>query len=200
MRELISKAQARAAGLTRYFTGKPCCHGHTCERMVSSGGCVICVRAKKHLWNLENRARTSASRNAWAAKNRERCREIKNAWNAKNKEAQAARSRKWFLANKAKANEATRRYQAKHPEKGAAHEARRRAMRTQLLPKWADKQLINNIYVIAKEFRAHGFDVEVDHIVPLCGKNVTGLHVHQNLQIIPKTVNRSKSNRFGTLH
>ena len=40
---LITRAEARAAGLTRYFTGKSCPHGHTVERMVSSCGCTQCI-------------------------------------------------------------------------------------------------------------------------------------------------------------
>jgi hypothetical protein len=43
----INKAKviAREAGLKRYFTGKPCVHGHVCERLVSGGQCVECMKA-----------------------------------------------------------------------------------------------------------------------------------------------------------
>jgi len=39
---IISRQEAIKEGLLRYFTGKPCKHGHVCERMVSSCDCVIC--------------------------------------------------------------------------------------------------------------------------------------------------------------
>lgn len=39
----MSRAQARAAGLTRYFNGKFCPQGHLSERHVSSGGCIECL-------------------------------------------------------------------------------------------------------------------------------------------------------------
>jgi len=40
--ELISRKEARALGLTRYFTGKPCSRGHVEERFVSSRLCLKC--------------------------------------------------------------------------------------------------------------------------------------------------------------
>lgn len=47
MRLLTSRSEARAAGSTRYFTGKPCPHGHVAERMVSDRQCVVCRRLRK---------------------------------------------------------------------------------------------------------------------------------------------------------
>lgn len=37
---------------------------------------------------------------------------------------------------------------------------------------------------------------EVDHIIPLCGRHVSGLHVHQNLRVVTKEINRKKSNHY----
>jgi hypothetical protein len=49
--QIISRAEAKAKGLKRYFTGKPCKHGHVAERQVSNATCVECERAamKKYL-------------------------------------------------------------------------------------------------------------------------------------------------------
>ena len=41
--KIVTRAAAKAAGLKRYFTGKPCVRGHTTERY-AAGGCVECHR------------------------------------------------------------------------------------------------------------------------------------------------------------
>ena len=45
--DIVTRKDAKAQGLTRYFTGKPCPHGHISERMTSSGGCVACLKEKQ---------------------------------------------------------------------------------------------------------------------------------------------------------
>jgi len=43
---IISRDEARALGLKRYFTGKPCKHGHVAERHVASRKCRECHRER----------------------------------------------------------------------------------------------------------------------------------------------------------
>lgn len=59
------------------------------------------------------------------------------------------------------------------------------------IPPWADKNKINEFYIIARKS-----GLTVDHIIPLKGKLVSGLHVHDNLQLLPASVNSSKGNDF----
>ena len=84
----------------------------------------------------------------------------------------------------------------KHHAQSLADGAARRAGIDKATPKWADRSKIKNIYqeCIAKT-KLSGIKYEVDHIVPLKGKNVSGLHVHWNLAIIKAVENRSKSNK-----
>lgn len=49
MPEVISRKEARALGLERYFTGKPCLHGHLSERKCESKTCLACVECKRRL-------------------------------------------------------------------------------------------------------------------------------------------------------
>lgn len=72
----------------------------------------------------------------------------------------------------------------------------RHAMKIKATPIWVDMALIDAIYTECQRRRDLGEEVEVDHEVPLKGKNVCGLHVHYNLRIIPTADNRSKSNKF----
>ena len=68
-------------------------------------------------------------------------------------------------------------------------------------PKWLskqDKNLISEFYTVSKEFESIFLrKQEVDHIVPLKGKTVSGLHVPWNLRIVTATENQSKRNSWS---
>lgn len=68
----------------------------------------------------------------------------------------------------------------------------------QATPVWADHKLIKAIYAEAARLSDEtGVPHAVDHIVPLRGRNVCGLHTHHNLQVITAKENRMKGNRFS---
>lgn len=77
------------------------------------------------------------------------------------------------------------------------HSAKRRAAKLHRTPKWSDLNAIWLLYVEAYgRTRRTGIEHHVDHIYPLQGKLVSGLHVPENLRVVPATVNLTKSNRF----
>ena len=81
---------------------------------------------------------------------------------------------------------------------GRAKSARRSAAKAQRTPSWADHRAIGVFYEIAARVtRCTGIRFEVDHIVPLRDECVSGLHVHNNLRVIPRLQNMLKGNRFA---
>ena len=82
----------------------------------------------------------------------------------------------------------------------SAYEAQRRAGKLQRTPKWltkADFRYIKSLYVSCSLIsKLTNVPHHVDHIVPLRGKTVSGLHCPSNLQIITAKKNLSKSNKF----
>lgn len=80
----------------------------------------------------------------------------------------------------------------------AAWTAKRRARRINATPPWVDEVHIHRIYRWAKLAQVvTGVAHHVDHIVPLQGRAVCGLHVADNLQIVPWWENLEKSAKFS---
>lgn len=114
----------------------------------------------------------------WVEANRERSNEIKRRYAKNNPGKVAASKRKWSKANSKKELAKCRKYQAS--KKNAT-------------PAWLTKEQIKemqDIYVNCPE----GY--EVDHIVPLQGREVKGLHVPWNLRYMRISDNRKKSNKL----
>jgi hypothetical protein len=40
--KIVTRLEAAASGLNKFYTGKPCKHGHLSERWVLNGACVQC--------------------------------------------------------------------------------------------------------------------------------------------------------------
>lgn len=73
----------------------------------------------------------------------------------------------------------------------------RKAHVKRAIPSWANQEQIKRIYAAcAKITEQTGIEHHVDHIIPLQGENVCGLHVENNLAIIPAKMNLQKSNKY----
>ena len=82
-------------------------------------------------------------------------------------------------------------WRTKHPALHNAQQAKRRAAKLHATPQWADFEAIKDVYMEAEYFQMH-----VDHIIPLQGKDVCGLHVWENLQLLSEIENLKKGNRL----
>ena len=122
---------------------------------------------------------------------------IKKEYYLKNKQHIRDRNDQWKKDNKEQHNKNFRKWRKNNLTVMAAHCALNRAKRNNRLVEWANKAYIADLYRNAKEASViFNIDYEVDHIIPLLGKKVSGLHVESNLQIIPKHLNRTKGNKY----
>lgn len=89
------------------------------------------------------------------------------------------------------------------PDKWRAMVAKRRATKLQATPAWLDADhlwMLEEIYELVRlRKQITGGEWHADHVVPLQGKTVSGLHVPWNLRVIPAAQNRSKGNRLPEL-
>ena len=106
-----------------------------------------------------------------------------------NKEMVRVYHQKYYKANKEKITDRNKSWAEANSGKVNAKGAKYRADRLQRTPSWADMEAIRPFYECCPS--GH----EVDHIIPLKGKTVSGLHIAENLQWLPVSENRQKSNR-----
>lgn len=97
--EIITRAEARALGLKRYFTGRPCKRGHVSERQVSNLTCMECTCEKQRAkWPLRDKDHERSVRRAWVEANREKVAAEKREY-GRRPEVKAYR-KAWYLANR----------------------------------------------------------------------------------------------------
>lgn len=88
-------------------------------------------------------------------------------------------------------------YRKNNPSKVLMWTNNRRALKVKATIPWINNTIVESLYQKAKELEQKtGIRYEVDHIIPLQGRLVCGLHWEQNLQVIPAVENRRKSNRY----
>ena len=118
-------------------------------------------------------------------------------WQQENKEAINARNRKRYSDDPHKKIAEVLLYKKNNPDKDNAWKMKRHAAKLQRTPAWADDWKIRQFYTMAQKLqKLYGVKFQVDHVIPLRGELVSGLHVETNLQIITASENSSKGNRF----
>lgn len=171
--------EAQQKGKKKYMSDKPCKRGHIDFRITSTGSCVVCVRENERARYYANPVKTKLK--------------VKEKYQA-NAEKLKARRKDCYLNNideeRLKAMLKSREWRKNNPAYRNALKAKYRANTKQRTPSWANLPNIVQFYKKCPE----GY--HVDHIVPLRGKNVSGLHVLENLQYLPAIENMRKNNAF----
>jgi len=193
--EIIIRKQAKLLGLRKYFPGSVCKHGHLSERRTSNGECLECVR-------VYNSGRKDEYKE-WCANNKNSIKKYGQKYYEKNKtkilskikksrirvprivrspEMIKEQKRQWNIKNKGWKNFLTR---------------KRQAQISRATPKWTNIDAIREIYILSEAISYQtGIKHHVDHIIPLQGNLVCGLHIPENLQIITENENLKKGRKF----
>ena len=130
-------------------------------------------------------------------------RSLDKKYSERNKEVIRQKASAWYYNNLERAQERNRqiarKWQLENPDRNCAKAAKYRAKKLQATPSWLtveDYQKIEIEYSLAQwTSEMMKEDYHVDHIVPLQGKDVCGLHVPWNLQVIPAVANLKKGNK-----
>lgn len=181
-----TRKEAVALGAKFYFTGEPCVRGHVALRKVK-GSCLECV---KEDWAVDNERRKGRPKTEAAIAAGRRYYE-------KNREAVIARA-------SARPAEEKRRNRAEYKDRNVdvvrADTSVRKRRHREATPKWLTKQerlQMRDLYVQARKMTELTRErYVVDHIVPLRGEEVCGLHVPWNLRVITQDENLKKSNKL----
>ena len=165
------------------------------------------ARERLSAWRLANPEKVVEQNKRYAKKHPNVLKEKALRYKVKNielvRERDAKASKEYRAANKQKVALSKQVYAQKNKHIINASVARRKAAKLQRTPKWLtdfDKLKIQCIYSIAAMLtRVNNEPWHVDHILPLQGELVSGLHVPSNLQPMRGIENSSKSNFYEVL-
>ena len=150
------------------------------------------IKAKTAAWVADNKERAAEYAKTYHTANAEKKRDTARKWATENKARKKAADSAYYTANKDARLVVNRQWKKDNKELVyASNHARSRRVR-QATPAWADLSEIRSIYLLAAKSSK-----EVDHIVPIKGKTVCGLHVVENLRLIGATENRRKGNSYA---
>jgi hypothetical protein len=184
-----TRKEAKEQGATHYYTGEPCKHGHVALRK-TKGSCVECLKIE---WQKNNETRAGYFK---TYNKKEEVKDRKNEWYLANRDQVIERAKTRPVESLREYRNAWKR---NNPvQVNASTKARRRKHR-QATPLWLtrkQKSEIRQLYQIAITMtKTTGEQYVVDHIVPLRGQDVCGLHVPWNLRVITQEENLKKSNK-----
>lgn len=160
----------------------------------------LCSKCKenKGLYDFGRQTRSKDGLHAWCNP----CKKSYNsAWFKENRKSENERLRDLYEETRAEKIAKNKIWQKSNPGAMAAITAKRRSKKKSAAPKWLTTENLKDIKSFYEKASLltllTGIKHEVDHIVPLQGRSVSGLHVPWNLQILTKSDNLSKGNTLG---
>jgi hypothetical protein len=164
------------------------------------GKCKDCLKQEDKAYRIANPEKKAEQVKKWRDANPDKAKIITKRHFEKNRDAMYQRTAKWREANREYCSQLTREWAKNNPSKASANASKRRAKLLNATPVWADFAAIQVEYDLADWCsKATGIKYHVDHIVPLQGKTICGLHVPNNLQVIPAKDNHVKHNKFTAI-
>ena len=174
--------------------------------------CGACAKEKSDAYRAANKEKVLASNRNHYNRNKEYILAKHKEYAQTHKEAFAGYSKNYAERNPEKVKESQRKYKQGHKEEKLAYETtyrelnrgkinaisgKSRATVVNSTPAWCDHAYCESLYIEADRLtKLHGVNYHVDHIDPMKSKLVCGLHVPDNLQVVPAKVNRQKFNKF----
>lgn len=149
-----------------------------------------------------------SSHNAWKIKNKDKYLSYQKDYRVDKKESAALYKQDWYLKNKEAHYQKKELWKKQNPDYDRkryllkrdyyiSKALKRNSGIKQAFPSWANIEKIQEIYKNCKKFSEEtGIIYHVDHIIPLNGKLVSGLHVENNLRIITAEENLKKQAKF----
>ena len=165
--------------------------------------CKVC-HAK---WRVENREKRIEQMKTWVASNLDYVKQEQAKHYQENRlhRIDGVKKRAALLADdpveKAKKSAYGKKWRSENPHKNRKKEANRRAKKEQRTPIWFDEfdefvmQQAAELATIRE--KVIGGKWHIDHVIPLYGKVVSGLHVAANFEVVPQKYNVRKSNKFN---
>jgi len=142
-----------------------------------------------HQYYLENRERIIEKTVTWRTENPEKAKKHLVTYYENNKEECYIRNSTWKKANS---------------HKVCAQTQKRNSSKMNRTPSWTtdvDLFILEEAYHLAKlRTSSTGIEWQVDHIFPLQGKLVSGLHISNNVQVVPAVWNQKKNNSFDPMY
>jgi len=172
---------------------------HKLGRMYECKACRNKIALKRKECS-KTREKDNEANRKWKQNNPEKVKASNKRYRIKNSENIKEKSKEYRRLNPEKRKETLRKYHENNRDKVAERRIKRRALEKESTPNWSEKDLIKVVYDKAKWLeKLTGKKYHVDHVIPLNGKNVCGLHVWSNLQILEASINCSKQNKLGPI-